>query len=141
MRASTPKPGPGAHAPDGALIRLLDGEETTVSAMFSTLRHLMLVFTYRRDQFTHEMLLAMQLHADLVDVQIVARDDSVAGAQMLDRPGAVFRAYGADGEPQFVLIRPDGYIAARGALRDYRIVATYLSDTFGVVTAQAPTSN
>ncbi len=138
MRASTPKPGPGAHAPDGALIRLLDGEETTVSAMFSTLRHLMLVFTYRRDQFTHEMLLAMQLHADLVDVQIVARDDSVAGAQMLDRAGAVFRAYAADGEPQYVLIRPDGYIAARGALRDYLKVAAYLSETFGIVTAQVP---
>ncbi|HEY1728678.1 MAG TPA: FAD-dependent monooxygenase [Candidatus Baltobacteraceae bacterium] len=138
MRAATPKPGPGSHAPDGALIRTLDGTETTVSAMFSTLRHLMLVFTYRRDQFTHEMLLAMQVHADLVDVQIVARDDSVAGAQLLDAAGSVFRAFGADGEPQYVLIRPDGYIAARGALRDHRIVTTYLSDTFGVITAQAP---
>jgi len=134
MRASTPKPGPGAHAPDGELVRALDGSATTVSAMFSTLRHLMLVFTYRRDQFIHEMLLAMQTHADLVDVQIVARDDSVAGAQLFDRPGSVFRAYGAEGEPQYVLIRPDGFVAARGALRDYVRVAAYLSDTFGVKT-------
>jgi hypothetical protein len=94
----------------------------------------MLVFTYRRDQFTHEMLLAMQVHADLVDVEIVARDESVAGVQLLDKAGSVFRAYNADGEPQYILIRPDGYIAARGALRDYRIVAAYLDATFGVKT-------
>jgi len=137
MRASTPKPGPGGYALDGPLIRASDGSETTVGAMFSTLRHLMLVFTYRRDQFVHEMLLAMQVHADLVDVQIVARDDSVAGAQLLDKPGSIFRAYGAEGEPQYVLIRPDGYIAARGALRDYGVVAAYLEATFGVKTTPA----
>jgi 2-polyprenyl-6-methoxyphenol hydroxylase-like FAD-dependent oxidoreductase len=134
MRASTPKPGPGGYAPDGTLVRASDGTETTVGAMYSTLKHLMLVFTYRRDQFVHEMLLAMQVHADLVDVQIVARDESVAGTQLLDKAGSVFRAYSAEGEPQYVLIRPDGYIAARGALRDYRVVAAYLDATFGVKT-------
>ncbi|MGA3038085.1 MAG: FAD-dependent monooxygenase [Vulcanimicrobiaceae bacterium] len=132
MRASTPKPGPGALAPDGELTRALDESKTTVSAMISTLRHVLLVFTYRRDQFVHEMLLAMQVHEDLVDVLIVARDDSVAGAQLLDPPGIVFRAYGAEGEPVYVLIRPDGYVAARGALRDYRVLAAYLAETFGV---------
>jgi 2-polyprenyl-6-methoxyphenol hydroxylase-like FAD-dependent oxidoreductase len=132
MRASTPNPKPGAHAPGGTFTRVADGEQTSIFALCSTLRHLLLVFTYRRDQFIHELLVAIQPHGEIVDLQIVARDESVAGAQLLDPAGNVFRAYGAEGEPQYVLIRPDGYIAARGALRDFRAVTLYLENTFGV---------
>lgn len=130
--ASTPKPGPGAHAPNGPLIRIADGVQTNVFALFASLRHALVIFTYRRDQFVHELLLEMQRHAETVDVHIVTRDAAVGGAQLHDPTGVVFRAYGAEGEPQYVLIRPDGYIAARGALRDYRAVIGYLDGTFGV---------
>lgn len=133
----TPDPHPGARAPDGGLVRVADGVQTSIFSLCATLRHLLLVFTYRRDQFVHELLLEIQRHAEIVEVQIVTRDASVGGAQLLDPAGSVFRTYGAQGEPQYVLIRPDGYIAARGALRDYRGVLAYLDVTFGLRNPQA----
>lgn len=135
----TPDPAPGARAPDGPLVRLSDGGETNVFALFAQLKHALVIFTYRRDQFVHETLLEMQRHAEIADVYIVTRDASVGGAHFLDANGAVFRAFGAEGEPQYVLIRPDGYVAARGALRDYRAVLAYLAATFGVRQPQQST--
>ena len=126
----TPDPRPGAHAPDGALARAGDATRTSVFELISTVHYVLLIFTYRRDQFVHETLVAMQRHNAVVDAFIVARDASVAGAHLLDPPGAVFRAYGVEGEPQYVLIRPDGYVAARGAVRDYALLASHLDRTF-----------
>lgn len=128
----TPNPRPGAHAPDASFVRTADNGRTTIFELAASLRYLLLIFTYRRDQFAHEMLLALQRHADIVEPCIVARDATVGGAHVLDPTGTAFRTYGAEGEPQYVLVRPDGYVASRGALRDWRQVVGYLDVTFGV---------
>ena len=129
----TPDPKPGAHAPDGSFARAGDGTRTSVYELIAGLHFVLLVFTYRRDQFEHELLVAMGKYNEIVDTYVVARDASIAGAHLLDPPGAVFKAYGADGEPQYVLIRPDGYVAARGAVRDYGSIVTLLKKISAVV--------
>jgi 2-polyprenyl-6-methoxyphenol hydroxylase-like FAD-dependent oxidoreductase len=132
----SPHPQPGARAPDGALIRAGGGAQTSIFALASSLRYLLLIFTYRRDQFVHELLLALGRYGSIVDPCVVARDATIGGAQLLDPTGAVFRTYGAEGEPQYVLIRPDTFIAARGALRDHMNVIAHLQGLF----AQGPTT-
>ncbi|MGH7684422.1 MAG: FAD-dependent monooxygenase, partial [Vulcanimicrobiaceae bacterium] len=126
----TPNPQPGVRAPDGALIHVGGGGQVSIFALASSMRYLLLVFTYRRDQFEHELLVALGRYADIVDACVVARDATIAGAQFLDPTGAVFRTYGAEGEPQYVLIRPDTFIAARGALRDYHNLLVHLEQLY-----------
>jgi len=137
----TPNPRPGAHAPNAVFIRTADNGRTTLFSMASSLRYLLLVFTYRRDQFIHEMLLDLQRHADIVEPCIVARDATVGGAHVLDPTGTAFRAYNAEGEPQYVLVRPDGYVAARGAVRDYRLLIAHLDGIFSGEASSAAKGN
>ena len=132
----SPHPQPGERASDGALIRAGGGAQTSIFALSSSLRYLLLIFTYRRDQFVHELLVALGRFGGIVDPCVVARDATVAGAQLLDPTGAVFRTYAAEGEPQYVLIRPDTFIAARGALRDYHRLLAHLEQSYE--SAEAP---
>ena len=134
----TPNPRPGAHAPDASLVFAENGERTSLFALMASLRYVLLVFTYRRDQFVHETLVALERYGRLVQMCLVVRDPSVAGAHLLDPTGTAFRTYGVDGEPQYVLIRPDGYVGARGALRDYGRLLAYLDGMFK--DAEAPES-
>ncbi len=136
----TPPPQPGTRAPDGVLIRAGGGAETSIFALASSLRHLLLIFTYRRDQFVHELLVALGRLGEIVETCVVARDAAIGGAHLLDPTGAVFRTYGAEGEPQYVLLRPDPFVAARGALRDYRQLLAYLRELYENAEAPAAAS-
>jgi hypothetical protein len=126
----TPDPQAGAHAPDGSLAQVPGGERTSVFKLMSTLRHLLLIFTYRYDPAIHQLRGIAERHNEVVDAYVVAREGALPGANLADPAGAVFRSYGAEGEPQFVLIRPDGYVAMRAAARDAGMLAGYLERTF-----------
>lgn len=126
----TPEPRPGSHAPDGAFVKVGDEARTSVFELIASLQHVLLIFTFRDDANVRAAKTAAQKHDGIVDAYVVTRDGTIPGTQLVDPPGAVFRAYAADGEPQYVLIRPDGYIAARGAARDALMLQAYMDRTF-----------
>ena len=121
----------GAHAPNAALARAADSMPTSVFELFASRHHALLIFTYREDEGVRALRAAAERYDRVVDGYVVARDGSAPGAHMVDPTGSAFHAYGAEGEPQYVLVRPDGYVAARGSVRDAAILGAYLDHTFG----------
>lgn len=144
LRRHTPHP--GERAPDAKVIAA-DGSSTTLFA------HLynadgrswgwsLLAFDGRRAESAADLRIAVTavqgwnwVRPRLVLGAASAELDGVPVLSDLD--GLAHAAYGVDGTPALILVRPDGHIAFRGPANEPELLRSYCGRVFGAVPAFA----
>ncbi|WP_371861559.1 aromatic-ring hydroxylase C-terminal domain-containing protein [Pseudoduganella armeniaca] len=78
----------------------------------------------------HRCRIALDLHPAKADpgAALAQPDDAVV---LSDLDGVAHGAYGMDGQPALVLIRPDGHIAFRAPAAEAALLVTYCNKVFG----------
>ena len=136
-------PAPGERAPDALVVRMPERKNTQIFDLLHGPRWTLLVFAGRRPE-ARDIEALEKLSAPLTSAHgarlavylLLCNDPPVplrenwAAAIVMDREQAAHEKYGVDVAPCLYLIRPDWYVAFRGAVEHQKQLTRYLHRLF-----------